>query len=65
MIRASLSSSKTIVSVSAYTIHNDEQIWGADAREFNPKRWLAPEAKELDRYLVSFSKGARQCIGLK
>jgi cytochrome P450 len=29
---------------------------------FQPERWL--ENPRLDRYLVSFSKGARQCLGI-
>ncbi|OJJ52526.1 hypothetical protein ASPSYDRAFT_83075 [Aspergillus sydowii CBS 593.65] len=36
---------------------------GADARVFNPDRWLQPEAKHLEQYLCTFSKGARMCIG--
>ena len=33
---------------------------------FNPDRWLDAEAegKRLDRYLVTFSKGNRSCIGI-
>lgn len=36
--------------------------------EFRPERWLEkrPEgAPQLDRYLVSFTKGSRQCLGMK
>ncbi|AEO69084.1 uncharacterized protein THITE_43879 [Thermothielavioides terrestris NRRL 8126] len=54
----------TVVGISAYTVHFDEKIWGADAREFRPERWLEPGAKELDKYLVTFSKGVRQCLGI-
>jgi cytochrome P450 len=32
--------------------------------EFRPERWLDP-AKRLDKYMVAFGKGARQCLGLK
>ncbi|KAK1506561.1 uncharacterized protein CCOS01_16420 [Colletotrichum costaricense] len=53
----------TIVSMSAHTIHSSVDIWGPDARLFNPDRWLVPEAKGLDQYQVHFSKGARMCIG--
>ncbi|GKZ65181.1 hypothetical protein AnigIFM50267_007349 [Aspergillus niger] len=55
----------TIVSISAYTMHTSEEIWGPDARSFNPDRWLRPESKSLDQYLCTFSKGARMCIGQK
>ncbi|KAI4958932.1 hypothetical protein J4E86_002652 [Alternaria arbusti] len=54
----------TVVGMSAYSMHFDESIWGEDARSFVPARWLTGDAKELERYLVSFSKGARQCLGI-
>ncbi|KAH6884607.1 cytochrome P450 [Thelonectria olida] len=53
----------SIVSISAYTMHTETDIWGPDAREFNPDRWLMPDAKGLDQYLCSFSKGTRMCLG--
>ncbi|KAJ4316651.1 hypothetical protein N0V94_005332 [Neodidymelliopsis sp. IMI 364377] len=52
------------VSISAYTVHFDESIWGEDARSFNPNRWQTGNGKELEKYLVTFSKGARQCLGI-
>lgn len=51
--------------MSAHTMHYDTQIWGPDAKSFNPERWLGPDAKQLETHLVTFSKGARQCIGIK
>ena len=51
--------------MSAYTMHYSEELWGKDARAFNPERWLSPDAKRLDFYLCSFSKGLRRCIGIK
>ncbi|ETS76939.1 hypothetical protein PFICI_10813 [Pestalotiopsis fici W106-1] len=54
----------TIVSISAYMVLFDESIWGSDAQTFNPKRWLSDEGRQLDKYLVTFSKGARQCLGI-
>ncbi|KAE8373331.1 cytochrome P450 [Aspergillus bertholletiae] len=53
----------TAVSISAYTMHYSEELWGPDARIFNPERWLRPESKTLDQYLCTFSKGVRMCIG--
>jgi cytochrome P450 len=50
--------------MSAYTVNFDESIWGEDAKSFNPKRWQTGDAKELEKYLVTFSKGARQCLGI-
>jgi cytochrome P450 len=45
-------------------MHFDPNIWGDDARSFNPDRWLANGAKDLDKYVVTFSKGARACLGI-
>ncbi|EAW16451.1 cytochrome P450 [Aspergillus fischeri NRRL 181] len=55
----------TIVSISAYTMHYSEELWGADARTFNPDRWLDSRSKNLEQYLCTFSKGARMCLGHK
>ncbi|KAI3008181.1 hypothetical protein CBS147346_2752 [Aspergillus niger] len=38
----------TIVSMSTYTMHTNEEVWGPDARVFNPDRWLQPGAKSLE-----------------
>ncbi|KAL1632890.1 hypothetical protein SLS58_011283 [Diplodia intermedia] len=53
-----------IIGCSAYSVHYDESVWGPDARQFRPERWLTDDAKRLANYLVSFSKGSRQCIGI-
>ena len=53
----------TIVGMSAYSMHTNEDTWGADAKEFNPDRWLGEGGKHLETYLVTFSKGLRSCIG--
>ncbi|PYH67698.1 cytochrome P450 [Aspergillus vadensis CBS 113365] len=53
----------TVVSMSTYTMHTSEEVWGPDARAFNPDRWLQPEAKSLEQYLCTFSKGVRMCLG--
>lgn len=55
----------TTVSISTYTMHTDTSIWGPDAREFRPDRWIGPQSKGLDQYFCTFSKGSRMCIGQK
>jgi cytochrome P450 len=52
---------QTPVSMSASLIHINPHIF-PEALEFRPERWL--DNKGLDRYLVSFSKGSRQCVGI-
>jgi hypothetical protein len=48
-------------------MHADENVF-PNADEFIPDRWLKEDGTrrtDLERYLMSFSKGSRQCIGIK
>ena len=51
----------TPVGMTSVLIHQDESIFH-DAHSFVPERWI--DDPRLDRYLVSFSKGSRQCLGI-
>lgn len=51
----------TPVSMQSVLIHRNARLFPSPS-EFVPKRWL--DNKSLDRYLVSFSKGSRQCVGI-
>ncbi|KAF2103338.1 cytochrome P450 [Rhizodiscina lignyota] len=53
----------TIVSMSTYLQHNNEQVFPQPSR-FNPDRWLGEDGSRLDRYLVSFGKGRHACVGM-
>jgi len=45
----------SVLSVPAYTIHRDPEVWGKDAEEYNPDRWLPEGArKEFDKSFVPF-----------
>jgi cytochrome P450 len=64
--------SGTVVSVSAWVIHRDVSIFGEDADEFRPERWLAggedqgeepAKIKNMERHLLHFGAGAYTCIG--
>lgn len=56
--------SGTILSVPAYTLHRDKSVFGADAEEYNPDRWLAPNAKrDFEKAFIPFSVGPRACVG--
>lgn len=33
-------------------MHHSKEIWGPDAREFNPDRWFAPDIASREKYLI-------------
>ncbi|KAL4868711.1 hypothetical protein BDV12DRAFT_209023 [Aspergillus spectabilis] len=61
----------TQVLLCPYAINRSSELWGPDAGEFNPDRWLNPETGKAnnDGGMVSnyanltFSHGPRSCIG--
>jgi cytochrome P450 len=57
---------KTTIGISPLAQNRDKAIWGEDANELRPERWLEDEAKA--RYLESNNmtfggNGPRMCIG--
>lgn len=52
------------MSQSTYFVHTDRDIF-PDPYAFDPERWIraANEGIALNKYLVTFTKGSRQCIG--
>lgn len=55
----------TPVGMTSTLIHQNPDIF-PQPLEFIPERWLDPqERKRMERYLVPFSKGTRQCAGIK
>ncbi|PYH77104.1 cytochrome P450 [Aspergillus uvarum CBS 121591] len=52
----------TIVSITHRSIHDNADIF-SEPTKFQPERWLGEKGKALDRWMVAFSKGSRQCIG--
>ena len=52
----------TAVGMSQPMIHFNPKIF-PDPWKFEPERWLkGEESKALEKYLVSFSRGARECV---
>lgn len=52
------------VGMTGLFIHHNEDIF-PDSQSFIPERWMDPtQRKALEKYLVAFSKGSRQCIGI-
>lgn len=51
------------VTCNPWLIHRDESIYGSDANEFKPERWLdAARAKIYDKYSMVFGYGVRSCL---
>ena len=53
----------TIVGMSGIFVHKSEVIF-EDPEEFDPGRWMDKNFKELEKWLVSFSRGPRSCLGI-
>ncbi|KAI9159087.1 Benzoate 4-monooxygenase [Paramyrothecium foliicola] len=53
----------TVLSISTYTVHRNEEVFGDDALAFNPDRWLTSGRRRMDANFMSFSYGPRACIG--
>ncbi|KAB8220459.1 cytochrome P450 [Aspergillus novoparasiticus] len=52
------------VGMTSLFVHHNEDIF-PDSQSFIPERWMDPvQRKRLEMYLVAFSKGSRQCIGI-
>ena len=51
----------TPTSISAFLIHRDAAYF-PEPSKFNPDRWI--EDPKLTKYLLVYSKGSRQCIGM-
>lgn len=55
----------TPISQLNYCVHNDSTIFPKPL-EYHPERWIEAidQGIRLDRYLVSFGKGSRSCLGI-
>ncbi|KAI2616903.1 cytochrome P450 [Hypomontagnella submonticulosa] len=54
------------IGMSSYITHHDERIY-PDSHSFIPERWLDEKMqrrKDLERSMISFSKGSRSCLGM-
>ena len=53
----------TPVGSTSVLIHHDETIF-PNSKKFIPERWLDGKKPGLEKYLVSFGAGSRQCLGI-
>ncbi len=58
--------SQTPISQSNYFVHMDSNLF-PEPKKFDPDRWVraAEKGEHLGRYIVAFTKGSRQCLGIK
>ncbi|KAF6833647.1 hypothetical protein CPLU01_05368 [Colletotrichum plurivorum] len=58
----------TAMGMAILHVHQAAEIWGEDALEFRPERWLTGEdgkaRTDLDQWLVPFSRGPRMYFGI-
>ncbi|KAL7907872.1 cytochrome P450 [Trichoderma velutinum] len=64
----------TALGFNAYVIHRNKEVWGDDAEEFRPERWLQADnetdeeyknrLQQLNNVDLSFGAGSRKCIGM-
>lgn len=51
------------VGMNAAVVGRSKAVYGSDANELRPHRWLEPGGETLDRYNLVFGGGTRTCIG--
>ena len=55
----------TPIGMSHRFIHHNQDIF-PDSQKYDPGRWLQGEkSKHLEKYLVTFSRGSRQCLAMQ
>ncbi|KAM3426659.1 hypothetical protein NHJ13734_009333 [Beauveria thailandica] len=52
----------TNIHMSAYLLNRHAGTW-RDPHEFDPARWMHGDSADLDKYVATFGRGARQCLG--
>ncbi|KAL8776865.1 MAG: hypothetical protein Q9194_002894 [Teloschistes cf. exilis] len=55
----------TEISANPFVLHRDKQIFGEDADDFDPDRWLGnlQQVRTMEKYFFAFGYGSRKCIG--
>ncbi|KAK0739418.1 cytochrome P450 [Apiosordaria backusii] len=51
------------VGCNAQVVQRDKGVFGEDADEFVPERWLGPNAASMERHMLNFGGGPHMCLG--
>ena len=52
--------------VSSYTAHRNKEVFGKDAKDFRPERWLEASEEQvrvMERSMLHFGAGNHLCLG--
>lgn len=60
-----ISKKGTLYSIDIFSLHRRKSLWGEDASEFNPDRFLPENFAGKQQFYIPFSAGKRNCIGSK
>lgn len=56
-----------MVGINSWVAHANQDVFGKDAEEWRPDRWLEYEEQgrgaEVEKYFLSFGMGSRMCLG--
>ncbi|KAF9875111.1 hypothetical protein CkaCkLH20_07377 [Colletotrichum karsti] len=56
----------TVVGINAWVAHHNEEVFGHDAAQFRPERWIDSSKEQksaMESYFFTFGQGSRTCIG--
>lgn len=51
------------VGINGAVVHYDKDVFGLDADNFNPDRWINGDAVRMEKTMIHFGAGPRTCIG--
>ena len=51
------------VGINGAVVQYDKEVFGPDADNFNPDRWIDSDTVRMDRTMIQFGAGPRTCIG--
>lgn len=55
----------SILVINIYGLHHRKDLWGDDAEEFNPERFMLDNFGDKQQFFIPFSAGKRNCIGYR